>query len=430
MLNRRWKLLLVLVIWLASMVALALWLSSGQQERVDIGVGTKGSESFELGSAIAQVITRSENGISAEVFETGGSKANLDLLQKGRIDFGTVQADTAIPEGIQAVAVMYRDAYHLIVREEAGIDHFSELAGKRVAIPPEASAQNGSFWFLAEHYGVADAIDAQAMGEDAANFAMIQGLVDAVFRVRVPGNEGVDELLGDAGMTLVPIRQAEALTLKQPALGRGVIPKGSYRGHPPLPETDLPTANLDRILVTREDLPANLVYRVTRDLFEHRSDVVALSRLGGQIGPLPDDSEGNIPAHPGARRYYDREKPGILQQNARLASALLYAIVIFFSGLVAVRTHWQRSRRVRMADFNERLMDIADASRASEDPEELMRAKLKLMDILGEVVHDLDHERVSQSEFEHFSFTWQAVDALVRDKLLFQGTTNTGAQET
>ncbi len=76
-----------------------------------------------------------------------------------------------------------------------------------------------------------------------------------------------------------------------------------------------------------------------------------------------------------------------------------------------------------MADFNERLMDIADASRASNDQHELMQAKLKLMDILGEVVSDLDHERVSQSEFEHFSFTWQAVDALVRDKLLFLGVT-------
>ena len=40
------------------------------------------------------------------------------------------------------------------------------------------------------------------------------------------------------------------------------------------------------------------------------------------------------------------------------------------------------------------------------------------MDMLEEVVGDLDRERVSQEEFEHFSFTWQAVDALVRDRLL------------
>jgi hypothetical protein len=33
------------------------------------------------------------------------------------------------------------------------------------------------------------------------------------------------------------------------------------------------------------------------------------------------------------------------------------------------------------------------------------------------VVGDLEREKVNQEEFEHFSFTWQAVDALVRDRL-------------
>jgi hypothetical protein len=46
-----------------------------------------------------------------------------------------------------------------------------------------------------------------------------------------------------------------------------------------------------------------------------------------------------------------------------------------------------------------------------------MGSKHQLMDILTEVVNDLERERVSQEEFEHFSFTWQAVDALLRDRL-------------
>ena len=40
------------------------------------------------------------------------------------------------------------------------------------------------------------------------------------------------------------------------------------------------------------------------------------------------------------------------------------------------------------------------------------------MDMLAGVVTDLEREKVSQNEFEHFSFAWQAVDALVRDRLL------------
>ena len=45
-----------------------------------------------------------------------------------------------------------------------------------------------------------------------------------------------------------------------------------------------------------------------------------------------------------------------------------------------------------------------------------MQSYDRLIEILKEVVHDLDTERVSQEEFDHFSFTWQAVDTLLRDR--------------
>jgi hypothetical protein len=41
----------------------------------------------------------------------------------------------------------------------------------------------------------------------------------------------------------------------------------------------------------------------------------------------------------------------------------------------------------------------------------------RLVEILQEVVTDLDAERVTKEEFDHFSFTWQAVDTLLRDQL-------------
>jgi hypothetical protein len=108
----------------------------------------------------------------------------------------------------------------------------------------------------------------------------------------------------------------------------------------------------------------------------------------------------------------------LIQQNARFASALLYAIVILCSAAIAIRSRWLKTRRLRMGDFNTRLMEIVDQARSNEDYEQLMEHKNQLINILSEVVSDLDQEKVSQEEFEHFSFTWQAVDALVRDQIL------------
>jgi hypothetical protein len=169
--------------------------------------------------------------------------------------------------------------------------------------------------------------------------------------------------------------------------------------------------------VARAELDTDLVYRITQAIFETRSDILESSKLAGFIGPLPDDGSSVIASHPGARAYFDREKPGFMQENARLVSAMLYISAIVCSGLLALRTHWVRSRRLRMHTFNRRLMEIAAGARDETEIPKLMQGKHMLMDMLREVVEDLESERVNQEEFEHFSFTWQAVDALLRDRL-------------
>lgn len=412
----------MIIIWLVALLAVVLWLGSSRLERVTIAGGPVGSETLVLANAIAEVLNEASLGFQVMVFETGGSTENLRLLEEGRIDLGTLQADTPSSDAVQGVATLYSDAYHLIARDDAQILSFADLPGHRVAVPPVSSGQFNSFWFLAEHYGIKpEQLDALPMAEDAADFAMEQGQVDAVFRVRAPGNRSIRELIGDKNLHLVAIDQPEALALKQPAISTGVIPLGSYRGYPALPEEDLVTAVVERLLVARTDMPENLIYRLTRAIYEQRSRIMEKSKLAGFIGPLPDDSESVITAHPGSRAYYDREKPGVLQQNARLVSAMLYVLAIVVSALLALRSHWIRSRRLRMHTFNRRLVEIAAEARREHSVDDLLQRKHQLMDMLEEVVTDLERERVSQEEFEHFSFTWQAVDALLRDRLQLVG---------
>ena len=416
--SSRFRILLIIVVWMVAFLALGVWLTSERLTQVTLAGGPSGSETLALTQAIAKTLNASDLGIKISVFETGGSAENLRLLENRRIDMGTLQADTPASDAVLGVTTLYSDAYHLIVREEQGINSFADLPGHRIAIPPQSSGQFNSFWFLADHYGLLpEQFNAQPMAEDAANFAMERGQVDAVFRVRAPGNPAIRELIGDKDLQLIPIGQSQALALKQPAIAPGFIPLGSYRGYPALPREDLATALVERLLVVRSDMHESLVYKITSAIYENRSKIMEYNKLAGAIGPLPDDSESVITAHPGARSYYDREKPGFMQQNARLVSALLYMIAILFSAMLALRTYWVRSRRLRMHDFNRRLMEIAASARRESAVADLLQYKQQLVDMLQEVVQDLEKEKVSQDEFEHFSFTWQAVDALLRDRL-------------
>ncbi|MEM1111119.1 MAG: TAXI family TRAP transporter solute-binding subunit [Pseudomonadota bacterium] len=416
--SSRLRIALIAAVWLIAVLALLLWFSTHQTQRLTLGGGPAGSESLALSKAIAEVLNSSDEGLRITVYETGGSYENLRLLKNRRIDLGEIQADAASSDGVLGLMSLYADAYHLIVRGASDINSFPGLRGYRVAIPPGTSGQFKSFWFLAAHYGISPAdITALPMSEPAANFAMQQGQVDAVFRVRAPGNAAIRQMIGDKQLRLVSIVQTEALSLKQPAIDPGIIPMGSYRGSPVLPAEDLQTGVVQRLLVARDDLAPEIAYRFTRSVFEHRADILEYSRLAGLIGPLPDDARGVIAAHPGARSYYDREKPGFLQRNARIVSTVLYVVAIASSALLALRTQWVRSRRLRMNEFNAQLMQIAHSARQQSERDALDGCKEQLIDILQQVVGDLESERVSQAEFEHFSFTWQAVDALVRDRV-------------
>jgi TRAP transporter TAXI family solute receptor len=404
-------------VWLAALTLLLLFFLRVGDERIAIAAGPRGGDSFALASTIAGVLEDSYPRLDIEVYETHGSAENVRLLETGQADFATMQSDVRSDGSVHAVASLFFDAYQLVVPAASEIQTPADLVGHTVAIGPRGSGHYESFWFLVEHYGVApDALVALPMSASAANFAMRQGQVDAIFRVHAVGNESLRSLADGFEPRLVPIRQAEALAIRHPAVTSGVIAKGSYRGHPPLPETELPTALVERFLVARAGLSDAVVLDVTRTLFEKRSQLISENALAGFIAAPDIDGRLALPMHEGARRYYDREKPGFWQANARILAPTLYVLVILSSVFFAIRSRLLAVRRVRMSHYNLELMDIAETAGAASKRADIAPLQRRLVAMLRQVVMDLDQERVSQEEFDHFSFTWMAVDTLVRDR--------------
>jgi hypothetical protein len=171
------------------------------------------------------------------------------------------------------------------------------------------------------------------------------------------------------------------------------------------------------LLIARSSLDAELVFKLTQVLFEQHAALVGQSNLAGFIRPLGDEDQIAIPLHEGARRYYDREKPSVIQENSRLLATFLYVIALLTSLVVALRARVKHSHRVRVGKYNVELMEMAEEVRTAGPDADLSATRQRLISILQAVVGDLDAERVTKEEFDHFSFTWQAVDMLLRDQL-------------
>ncbi len=410
---RTFNLLLVAVAALVAVGAVG-WLAfqERQSQTLIIAAGGRASEGFALAEAIARVVNANHRDLELEVIETGGSLENARLMDAGYADLALLQADAAASNNARLVAILYPDAYQLIVRRDAGIGSVADLAGRSVALPSRGSAQFTSFWYLASHYGLTEGdLDWLSMSARSAEWALIVGAVDAVFRVRAPGDESVRELVEQADITIVPILQAPALHLRKSAINSGRIPKGSYRGNPPLPEEDLPTATVDRLLVARNDLPASVVYTISTVLFERQRALSEQSSLASLIR-APDFTSGTtLPLHAGAAQYFAREEPGFWSEQADFLRTVLSLTAIFASMFFGFRNWFQGRQKDRADAYNKDLLALYESAKAGDH--DVGHYRSALGDILIKVVDDLDNDRISSEGFDEFSFTWQAVNELL-----------------
>jgi TRAP transporter TAXI family solute receptor len=380
-----------------------------------LGAGAQGTESFELAEAIAEVVNRHHRRVSLIVVATQGSIQNAELLRQGRLDFATIQADVPTSAGIRLVAPLYVNAFQLVAREDSGIRSLGDLRGRIVALPPAGSAGARSFWAVAEHFGLAlDDLQAVTMTSEAASWAMGSGSVDAFFQTKVPGSAAVRESLQLDGGTIVPIDQAAAIQLRLPAVEPGIIPKGSYRGEPPLPAADLPTPVVWQLLATRAGLEPAVVNSVTEILFERRRELTELSPMAGFIR-APNMTSGTfMPVHDGAQAYYAREEPSFLQENAELIALVLSIIVLGLSSLLRVA---DQGRKRRLEEFNAEVLAVYSEAQDLDDPDAIRARRQDLVRVLARVLDDAEEGKVTEEGFQMFSLAWNAVDGSLRDRL-------------
>lgn len=406
---RNFNLLLIVLVVLVAAACVG-WLAYDQRQSnsLIVAAGVRTSEGFQLAEAIAEVVNRHHPQLTLEIIETGGSLDNARLLDEGYADLALFQADAASSKNARLVAILYPDAYQLIVSRESEIANVADLRGKTIALPSRGSAQFTSFWYLAAHYGLTDAdLTGLPMSNAAAEWALISNAVDAAFRVRAPGDITVRHLVERADIALVPIEQAPALHLRKSSINPGSIPKGSYRGDPPLPQQDLVTASVDRLLVADARVDANTVRAIAAVLFERQRELSERSSLASLIRVPNTDAGITLPLHVGAAQYFDREKPGFWSEQADFLRTLLSLLAIFASMFFGFRNWFQSRQKERADGYNKDLIDLFKAARNNEYDQNYYRQKLG--DILIQVVDDLDNDRISSDGFDEFSFTWQAV---------------------
>ena len=411
---------IVLPVTLISVVAAIAFGWSWVRERnhvfeIRLATGSPDGEYYAFGQALADVVMRHHQQIRIEVLASEGSEQNMEWVKTETAELALVQSDTPVVSSARAIALLFPEMFHLIVADDSGIRSIPDLKGKRIALMPEGSGSYALFWPLSQHYGLTpDDFDSIAVPSLEAHEALRQGEVDALFRIIAMGNSAVGDLLRDSPASLLPIDQVEALQLSLPFLEATQIPKGTFDGGIPIPDTDLDVVAVNAMLIAHDAVPDQVIRDIAESIFEFRNELIAAYPRAALIR-LPESGDRlGLPLHDGARAYYNQDQPSFLVEYAEPLGLLFSVSILALSGMWQLRL-WLIGRQKNRADtYNLEILDLIEQVHEVTDMDELFTLRKKLFRILSEVVVDLDVDRISPESFQSFTFPWEVAINTIR----------------
>jgi TRAP transporter TAXI family solute receptor len=314
------KALGILVIGLLA-VGLVSAASAGEMKYVLATGGTAGTY-YPYGGAMAKIWNSKIPGMNVTAQATGASVENVRLMNKDEVELALVQSDTidfafnakeAFKEKLTkmaAVAVLYPELIHIVVRGDLDIKSFSGLRGKKIGVGAPGSGTEANFRQLLDAHRMSkDDVSTQylSFAESADQFKdrridafMVTGGVPTSAIMDVATQRAIKILAIDDTMISI-------MTSKYPFLAGAVIPANSYKGV----TTDVKTVAVNAVLIVHPKLSETVVYNMTKALFENQAELSA-AHAKGKVLSLRGAATGvSIPFHPGAAKYY-KEK-GVLK---------------------------------------------------------------------------------------------------------------------
>lgn len=305
-----------------SMMA-ALPAQAAESNFISIGTGGVTGVYYPAGGAICRMINkdRREHGIRCSAESTGGSVYNVNAIKQQDLEFGVVQSDiqaaavqgtrmfenAAYPE-LRAVFSLHPEPIHLMARAEAGISSFSDLENKRVNIGNPGSGQRGMMELLMSQAGWTTdnfTLAAELKSSEQAQ-ALCDGKFDAAFWAAGLPNGSAQEATTTCNVKIIPMNGAvsQAVLDVTPAYSTATIPGGMYMGN----DSDIISFGPKGTLVTSMDVPEEVVYQLTKAVFENFDSFKRLHPAFAALTPKEMISSSLVaPLHPGAVKYYKEQ---------------------------------------------------------------------------------------------------------------------------
>ena len=283
--------------------------------KMTMGTGGTSGTYYGYGGVLGQYI-KNNAGIDVTVVSTDGSKANIQGVDAGNYQLGTVQSDVMAyawegtrsfeEEGkidsFRVVAGLYAEAVQLITMDPE-IKSVADLAGKSVSIGAPGS---GVYFNAVDVLGAAglteNDINAQYQSFADSTDALKDGKIDAAFIVAGAPTPAITELCTTNDAYLVPIDGdiAAKLMADNAFYTTYVIPAGTYAKQ----ETDVTTVTVKATLIVDANASEEDVYAITAAIFDNIDAITVEHGKGAELSLENATTGMAAPFHAGAAKYF------------------------------------------------------------------------------------------------------------------------------
>jgi len=297
-----------------------------QAQVVGVATNPQGSLYYSVGTAVAEVMQQKAQ-ITARVQPMSGSGAYAPLINSGQVEFGLMNAiDVANAfsgvdnfagrknPDLRLVGVMFSLPIDIAVPNDSPIKTIQDLKGIRMpsqftaqstirAVQDAVLATGGLSTADMKPFPVADYVKGMmALGDgkvDAALFGLGTAASQEV-NVALSSHGGLRYLsLSNTPESVAALRKVFAggyLTLVQPSPALvGILGPTTVMAY-------------SAYLVTNSHVPADVVYKVTKALFENKPVLAAASATMKRFDPEAMAEANEVPYHPGAEKFFKEVK--------------------------------------------------------------------------------------------------------------------------
>jgi uncharacterized protein len=296
--------------------AVSAGLVHAQQQFVTVLTGGQAGIYYPLGVALANIIGKDVPNVRATAQVTRASAENLNLLQAGRGELALTLADSlsdawqgnaeaGFPnklDRLRTVSATYNNYIQIVASADSGIRTLADLKGKRVSVGAARSGTelNARAVFRAAGLTYQDLsrVEYLPFGESVELIKNRQ--LDATLQSAGLGVASIRDLATAVRIVMIPVPADVIAKIGDAAYQASVIPAGTYEGQ----TADVPTAAIPNFLVTHSGVSEELVYRMTKAMYENIDTLYAAHNAARVIKRENAATGSPVPLHPGAERYY------------------------------------------------------------------------------------------------------------------------------